>query len=127
MGPAAGTTLGVLLVVACTIANAAPPATKHPSLVGRWRVTGCETSPRDPADCGRGTIVFTADRVTVEIGASDRVARPYKVVSSTAGRVALNVDGERSEVVLEANGDARWRPPGVGGRVGQLRFVREHD
>jgi len=95
------------------------------SLVGRWRVVGCETSPQDPAGCGRGEIVFTAERVTIEVAAGDRAARPYRLVSRTADRIVLEVDGQVSEIALDADGAASWRAPGLGGRVGRLRFVRE--
>lgn len=93
-------------------------------LVAHWRVVGCETSPQDPADCGRGEIVFTPDRVTVDIPASDHKARPYRVVKRTADRIVLRVDDAESELILRANGEASWAPPGVGGRVGRLTFVR---
>jgi hypothetical protein len=104
----------------------AVPARAHPpmSLVGRWRVIGCETSPLDPADCGRGQIVFTTDRVTIDVPAADHTAHVYRLVSSSADHVAVNIDGETSDITLDANGEAQWGAPGFDGRVGRLRFVR---
>lgn len=150
-GRASSALAGVLLGAACTATPATVPrlereppiasapadaattdaATRDPrapgALVGRWRVVGCETSPQDPADCARGEIVFTAGRVTVEVAASDRVARPYRLVSRSTDRIVLDVDGQVSEIALDARGAASWRAPGLGGRVGRLSFVRAAD
>lgn len=108
-------------IVTLTCANAvADPL----SLRGRWRVVGCETSPRDPADCGRGTIVFTASTVTIDVGAANRHDFTYTLVSSTTDRAVVKIDGRESTITLDRRG-AHWRAPGFGGRVGELVFVRE--
>jgi len=111
---------------ATAIANAAPDdGHAPPPLVGRWRVVGCETSPSDPADCGRGEIEFTPDRVTIAVPAGPGTSLPYEVVSAASDRIVISVDGDASEIVLDPDGAAHWRAPGLGGRVGRLMFVRD--
>ena len=110
--------IGIALLTRIAVADDA-----H-NLVGHWRVVGCETSPQDPADCARGEIVFTADRVTVDVPASDHKARSYRVVKRSSDRIVLHVDDADSELIFRADGEASWAPPGVGGRVGHLSFVR---
>jgi hypothetical protein len=107
------------------VKNAVPDRTPPPtSLVGRWRVIGCETSPMDPADCARGQIVFTTDRVTIDVPTAEHISHAYKLVSSSTRHIVLNVDGEDSDITLDANGEAHWRALGLDGRVGRLSFVR---
>lgn len=110
------------LLAICLLTGVAA-ADDRPNLVGRWRVIGCETSPQDPADCGRGAIVFTKDHVTVDVGASDHKSRAYRVVKALADRLVLEIDGVESDLVIK-DGEATWAPPGVGGRVGRLTFRR---
>jgi len=106
------------------VKNVVPVHAQAPvSLVGHWRVVGCETSPMDPADCARGHIVFTTDHVTIDVPAVDDPVHAYTLVSSSTDRVVVNIDGEQSAITLDANG-AHWRAPGFDGRVGQLSFVK---
>jgi hypothetical protein len=93
-------------------------------LVGRWRVVGCETSPLDPADCGRGEIVFTADHVTIDVPAAEQKSHAYTPLSSSPRVIAVRIEGEVSNITIDTNGEAHWRAPGLDGRVGQLSFVR---
>ena len=107
------------------VKNATPDdRTSEPtSLVGLWRVVGCETSPRDPADCGRGEIVFTTDRVTITVPAAEDTPHLYTVVSRSTGHVVVRIDGVLSDITLD-EGAAHWRAPGLDDRVGRLSFVR---
>ena len=123
-----------IVVAACSA-----PAPAHPvrsttsasrpsqplSLVGRWRVIGCETSPQDPADCGRGEIVFTHDHVTIDVPAADPKTHAYTPLSSSPQVIAVEIDGDVTNIEVDANGQAHWRAPGFDGRVGELVFVRE--
>jgi hypothetical protein len=93
------------------------------SLVGHWRVVGCETSPLDPADCGRGEIVFTPVRVMIDVPAADEKSHAYTLVSSSPTRIVVTIDGEVSDITFDKFG-AHWRAPGFDGRVGSLSFVR---
>ena len=104
------------------VKNAAP-APAPISLVGHWRIVGCETSPLDPADCGRGQIVFTPDHVTIDVPAADQKLHAYTLVSSSPARIVVTIDGEVSDITFDKDG-AHWRAPGFDGRVGQLSFVR---
>ena len=121
-----------IVVAACSapaappVANTAPaPRAYEPlSLVGRWRVIGCETSPQDPADCGRGEIVFTRDHVTIDVPAADQKQFAYAPLSSSPQVIAVQIDGDVTNIKLDANGQAHWRAPGLDGRVGELLFVR---
>lgn len=108
------------ICVMCGVAAAGP----KPSLVGTWTVVGCETSPKDPAPCARGSIVFTSDRVTIDVPAFDHKPLAYIVVASTADRVSIKIDGAVSDITIDAAGEAHWRPPGAGGRIGHLSFTR---
>jgi hypothetical protein len=94
-------------------------------MVGRWRVVGCETSPLDPADCGRGEIVFTTDHVTIDVPAADQKTHAYTPLSSSPRVIAVRIDGEVSNIKIDADGAAHWRAPGLDGRVGELLFVKE--
>jgi len=118
----------ILLVLATEVVSAEPvPPPKDPvapTLVGRWRVVGCATSPRDPADCARGKIVFEAKRWAVDLACCKR-ARAYVIVSTAPDRITISSEGERSEIVIDADGRAQWIPGGLGGRVGTLSFVRD--
>lgn len=121
--------LRILIVVLATgVAFAKPvppPDPVAPTLLGRWRVVGCATSPRDPADCAKGAIVFEAKRWSVDLPCCKR-ARGYLVVSTAPDRITISSEGERSEIRLEADGRAQWNPGGLGGRVGTLSFVRDN-
>jgi hypothetical protein len=113
-------TIAAVLIAGFAVAAAAPAS----PLVGQWKVVGCETSPRDPADCGRGEIVFTGDRVTIAVPRGPGTTRPYKVVATTADVVEVDVGGEVSKFVLDGKGGAHWRAPGLGGRVGTLSLKK---
>jgi hypothetical protein len=122
-----------IVIAACSapaterpLTNTAPAARAYQplSLVGRWRVIGCETSPQDPADCGRGEIVFTADHVTIDVPAAEQKEHAYTPLSSSPQVIAVEIDGDVTNIKIDANGEARWRAPGLGGRVGELLFVR---
>lgn len=110
---------------------ASPPVTSDtfdtrkeaPILVGRWRVVGCATSPRDPANCAKGTIEFGAKRWSVELACCKR-ARAYTVLSNERGRIKIVSEGTESEIWIDAEGTGYW-DPGIGGRVGALSFVRD--
>jgi hypothetical protein len=102
--------------------DAAIPDAGSSSLVGTWHVTGCDTSPGDPADCARGAIVFTADHWSVELPCCHK-ASAYTVVSSSADRIKISSDGRETEIRIAADGTASWAP-GLGGRVGELSFAR---
>jgi hypothetical protein len=104
-------------------AGASSADTRAPTLAGRWRVTGCATSPRDPADCARGTITFEAKRWSVELSCCKR-ARAYVVISTAPDRIKIASEGEESEIRFDPDGTAHWTPGGLGGRVGALSFVR---
>ena len=78
----------------------------------------------DPADCGRGQIVFTADHVTIDVPAADQKSHAYTPLSSSPRVIAVEIDGEVSNIAIDANGEARWRAPGFDGRVGELVFVK---
>jgi len=107
------------------VRNVAPAPSAGPiSLVGRWRVIGCETSPLDPADCGRGQIVFTADHVTIDVPAAEEKDHAYTPLSASPTVIAVRIDGDVSNITIDANGQAHWRAPGLGARVGELVFVR---
>ncbi len=108
--------LAVLLTTG--VASASPP-----TLVGRWHVVGCATSPKDPANCAQGKIVFEAKRWSVELPCC-KSARAYVVVSSAKDRIKIASDGTESEIRLDADGTAHWNPR-IGGRVGELSFVRD--
>jgi hypothetical protein len=120
----------LIALVACSASTTEPavrnvaPASRPLSLVGRWRVIGCETSPLDPADCARGEIVFTADRVTIDVPAADQKEFTYTPLSASPRVIAVRIDDEVSNITIDANGEAHWRAPGLDGRVGQLSFVR---
>jgi hypothetical protein len=77
----------------------------------------------DPADCGRGEIVFTPDLVTIDVPAVEHSPLAYVLVSSSSGRIVVRIDGEVSDITLDEHG-AHWRAPGLGSRVGRLSFVR---
>ncbi len=94
-----------------------------PTLVGTWRVTGCETSPRDPANCAQGKIVFTAKRWSVELSCCKR-ASDYVVVSTAPDQIKISSEGTESVVTLDADGHAHWNPGMGGGRFRSLSFVR---
>ena len=55
------------------------------SLVGQWRVTGCETNPMDPADCGRVQLTFTTDHVTIDVPAAEQMLSD-NYITPTMGR-----------------------------------------
>jgi hypothetical protein len=93
-------------------------------MLGVWRVVGCQTSPMDPADCARGKIVFEAKRWVVSLGCCKR-EEAYSVVAVEPRKVTIASNGEVSEIGFDADGAVSWRPGGLGGRVGSLRFVRE--
>lgn len=107
-----------------------PPAPKSPSdasaapqLIGRWRVEGCATSPRDPAACASGEITFDARHWSVELPCCKR-ASAYFVVATSPQRITISSEGVESQLVFDASGGGRWNPGGLGGRVGELSFVR---
>ena len=113
-----------IAITMLAIAAASPAhADKLPTLVGRWKVVGCETSPKDPAPCAKGTIVFDAAKWSIDIGCCKRKSA-YKVLSSTKDRIKISSDGEETVIVFDADGAAHWRPGGLGGRVGELLFER---
>lgn len=85
---------------------------------------GCETSPMDPADCGRGQIVFTQDHVTIDVPAADQKSHAYTPLSASPKVIAVQIDGEVTNITIDAEGQAHWRAPGFDGRVGELLFVR---
>ena len=123
----------LITLVACSapaterpVKNATPAARRAEpvSLVGRWRVIGCDTSPMDPADCGRGQIVFTADRVTIDVPAADEKTHAYTPLSASPKVIAVQIDGKVTNITIDASGQAHWRAPGFDGRVGELLFVR---
>ncbi len=115
----------ILVVLATGVVFAKPgPDPVAPSLLGRWRVVGCATSPRDPAECAKGAVVFEAKRWSVALPCCKR-ARAYVVISTASDRITISSEGERSEIVIDANGRAQWNPGGLGGRVGPLSFVRD--
>ncbi len=117
--------IGLMLATGAALAKPAPPTNPAaPTLLGRWRVVGCATSPRDPADCAKGEIVFEAKRWKVELSCCKR-SRAYVVVSSAPDRITISSEGEQSEIVIDAKGEAQWNPGGLGGRVGALSFVRK--
>ncbi len=93
------------------------------SVIGRWRVVGCATSPKDPADCARGKITFDASRWSVALPCCT-VAHAYEVVTREAHAITISTDGVVSRIVIDAAGEARWNPI-LDGRVGELLFVRD--
>ena len=119
--------VAIVVVLTSGAARSAPETVdkraEQPTLVGRWRVVGCATSPRDPADCARGHVVFEAKRWSVELPCCKR-ASAYVVVSTASDRIKIASEGVESEIRLDADGTARWNP-GFGGRVGTISFVRE--
>src|SRR3569832_1102645 len=72
--------------------EAAAPSAGPISLVGRWRVFGGETSPLEPADCGRGQIVFTADHVTIDVPAAEEKDHAYTPLSASPTVIAVRID-----------------------------------
>ena len=105
------------------VASAAPLPRSNPML-GVWHVVGCQTSPMDPADCARGEVVFEAKRWVVSLRCCKRESA-YSLVSVEPRKVTIVSEGEASEIVLDEDGSASWRPGHLGGRVGSLRFVRK--
>ena len=110
--------ISIALVLTLGVARADPP-----TLVGRWRVVGCATSPKDPAACATGTIVFEAKRWSVDLPCCKR-KRAYVVVSSAPDKIVITSEGDTSEIRIDADGTAHWNPGVGGGRVGALSFVR---
>ncbi len=113
-----------ILVAALASRSARADAPSSPSVLGRWRVVGCATSPRDPANCAQGTITFEGTQWSVDLPCC-KAARAYKVVSAEGHTIKITSDGVLTEIRLDAKGEARWNPGGLGGRVGELSFVRE--
>lgn len=116
------------IAIAVLAGGAGPAAAKQkpppaPSVVGRWRVIGCATSPRDPADCAHGTIAFGPTHWTVALPCC-KADHDYTIVSSTADTLRISSGGTESEIRIDAKGEAHWSP-GLGGRVGELTFVRD--
>jgi hypothetical protein len=112
--------LGSMILVGLASSGLADPPT---TLIGSWRVVGCQTSPKDPANCAKGTIVFEAKRWSVELPCCKR-SSDYKLMSTTKDRFSITSGGDQSEIRIDADGAAHWRPGGLGGRVGELMFVR---
>jgi hypothetical protein len=108
---------------AAPVAAVAPLPRANP-LLGVWHVTGCQTSPMDPAACAKGDIVFGAQRWTVSLHCCKREAA-YSLVSVEPRKVTIVSEGETSEIVLDEDGSASWRPGHLGGRVGSLHFMRK--
>ena len=118
---------GVLTSAARVVTVALPAradAPASPSMLGRWRVVGCATSPRDPANCAHGTIVFAAARWSIDLPCC-KAEHAYKILSAAGHTIKLSSDGVRSEIQLDAHGEARSNPGGLAGRVGELSFVRD--
>lgn len=112
------------VAIAMLLLTGVAVADKTPSLVGTWRVVGCVTSPKDPAPCAKGTIVFDAKRWTVELMGPKR-SKTYKVVSETKEKIEIDSEGEVSVIRFDAKGGAHWNPRIGGGRFTELSFVRE--
>jgi hypothetical protein len=110
----------LLASVAVCATSAADPA---PWLLGHWRVVGCATSPGDPANCAHGDIVFEAARWSIALPCCKRAAS-YRVVSTAPDKITIDSEGSVTELRLAADGHAAWNPGGLGGRVGELSFVR---
>lgn len=111
-------TIGLLVLTGLAVAD------KTPSLIGTWRVVGCVTSPKDPANCAKGTIVFDAKRWSVELAGPKR-SKAYKVVSESNEKIEIDSEGEVSVIRFDADGRAHWNPRIGGGRFTELSFVRE--
>lgn len=116
------------LAIAIVVLAGGPAAAKKkpppaPSVVGRWRVVGCATSPRDPADCAHGTIAFGPTHWSVALPCC-KSESDYTIVTSSADTLRISSAGNESEIRIDAKGEAHWNP-GLGGRVGELTFVRD--
>jgi hypothetical protein len=103
-----------------------PPSkvTPPPSLVGHWRVVGCATSPRDPANCAHGTITFEVARWSIALPCC-KASHAYKTIWVSSDTIEITSDGVVSKIHIERSGRARWTPGGLGGRVGELMFERD--
>lgn len=68
--------------------------------------------------------MFTADHVTIDVPAAEQKSHAYTPLSSSPKVIAVQIDGNVSNIEIDANGEAHWRAPGLGGRVGELVFAR---
>lgn len=108
----------IALVISVLAPGGAPGA-----ILGKWKVVGCSTSPRDPADCARGEIVFEANTYSVALPCC-KLSGKYSIKTMAPDRVTIVREGRTSEIRFDKDGTAHWDPGVDDGRVGALSFVR---